>query len=321
MLLSIAAIVAGLALLVWSADRFVDGAASLAKILGLSPLVIGITIIGFGTSAPEILISVFAALEGQTQLAVGNAIGSNIANIGLILGVTGLLVVMPIHSGLLRREFPILIAASLLLLGFLWDLQLSRVDGAIFLIGLCAAMGFMLWRARQAANDDVLLEEVEGEIPQDMSAAASWFWTIAGLVLLSLSSRILVWGAVNVATELGISELVIGLTIVAIGTSLPELAASLASARKQQTDMAIGNVVGSNLFNTLAVMGVPALIAPALLDQEVLYRDLPVMLLLTGLLIVFALGRNGQGQIDRIKASILLLGFIAYQSTLYYQLT
>lgn len=321
MLLSIAAIVAGLALLVWSADRFVDGAASLAKILGLSPLVIGITIIGFGTSAPEILISVFAALEGQTQLAVGNAIGSNIANIGLILGVTGLLVVMPIHSGLLRREFPILIAASLLLLGFLWDLQLSRVDGAIFLIGLCAAMGFMLWRARQAGNDDVLLEEVEGEIPQDMSAAASWFWTIAGLVLLSLSSRILVWGAVNVATELGISELVIGLTIVAIGTSLPELAASLASARKQQTDMAIGNVVGSNLFNTLAVMGVPALIAPALLDQEVLYRDLPVMLLLTGLLIVFALGRNGQGQIGRIKASILLLGFIAYQSTLYYQLT
>ncbi len=315
MFLSIAAIVAGLAILVWSADRFVDGAAAMAQHLGVSNLIIGITVVGFGTSAPEIAVSVIAVLEEVPGIAVGNAIGSNIANIGLILGITALLAPISVSSGLIRSEYPLLFGATVVLVWCLYDLQLDRTDGFLLLGLLVMIMVYMIHshrNAKVAADDD--------ENDESMSSKAAWLWILLGLVLLIGSSRMLVWGASNIAHSLGVSELVIGLTIVALGTSLPELAASIASLKKSIADMAIGNVIGSNLFNSLAVVGIPPLIHGFDIDSAALYRDLPVMVVLTLLLFAMSFGGNKRlNQIGRYKGAVLFASFAAYQCYLYFE--
>ncbi len=315
MLLSIAAIVVGLAILVWSADRFVDGAAAIAQHLGVSNLIIGITVVGFGTSAPEIAVSVIAVLEEVPDIAVGNAIGSNIANIGLILGITALLAPISVSRGLIRSEYPLLFGATVVLTWCLYDLQLDRLDGFLLLGVLVVIMAYMIHSHHNAKEE---LDEDEED--DSISDKVAWFWILLGLVLLIGSSRMLVWGASNIAHSLGVSELVIGLTIVALGTSLPELAASIASLKKSIPDMAIGNIIGSNLFNSLAVVGIPPLIHGFEVDSAALHRDLPVMVLLTLLLFAMSFGRNQQlNKIGRFKGAVLFALFAAYQSYLYFE--
>ena len=319
MLLSIAAIVAGLAILVWSADRFVDGAAAIAQHLGVSNLIIGITVIGFGTSAPEIAVSVIAVLEDVPGIAVGNAIGSNIANIGLILGITALLAPFSVSNSLIRSEYPLLFGATAVLVWCLYDLQLDRMDGFLLLGLLVVIMAYMIYSHRNG-KAEVGEGEDQDEDDESMSSKVALFWILLGLVLLIGSSRMLVWGASNIAHSLGVSELVIGLTIVALGTSLPELAASIASLKKSIPDMAIGNVIGSNLFNSLAVVGIPPLIHGFEVDAAALYRDVPVMVVLTLLLFAMSFGGSQRlHQIGRFKGAVLFASFAAYQGYLYFE--
>lgn len=319
MLPAVTAIVFGLGLLVWGADRFVVGAAALARSLGVPPLLIGLTVVGFGTSAPEILVSTMAALQGNPGIAIGNAIGSNIANIALILGATALIMPLTVRSDMLRREYPLLLAVSVGTFLLLLDGDLDRADGLILLAGLCGVMLLLVRIGLRRRDHDPLAEEIEAEIPGDLPVAAAIGWFLLGLAVLVISSRMLVWGAVDVAVALGVSDLVIGLTIVAIGTSLPELAASIMSALKNEPDLAIGNVVGSNIWNLLAVLGVPGLLAPGLVPPEVLNRDILVMLALT--LALFVMGRSTQthGTINRVEGMLLLTCFIAYQGWIVWQ--
>jgi cation:H+ antiporter len=319
MLLSALAILVGLGLLVWSADLFVEGASATAENLGVSSLIIGITVIGFGTSAPEILISIFSVFDKTPDLAIGNALGSNIANIGLILGITALILPLGIASKILKREFPILIIASIILSWTLWDLQLDFIDGLILLSSLFIGL-FYLIRYSQTTKDDVLSSELDQEIPHDIPTGQALLLTLAGLLILVGSSKLLVWGAVNIATELGVSELIIGLTIVALGTSLPELAASIAGVKKNKSDLVIGNVVGSNLFNSLAVIGIPAMMTDFNISSIAINRDLSVTLGFTAALFLLAyLPKSSCCKLTRFKGGILLLGFVLYQSLLYYQ--
>ena len=312
-------ILGGFAVLVWGAERFVHGAAATAKNLGVSTLVIGLTIVGFGTSAPEILVSVMAALNGNPGIAVGNAIGSNITNIGLVLGSTALIFPLLVSSRLLKREFPILLATMGLGLFLLWDNELSRLDGAI-LVGTLVLLTLWLVRLGMTQpSSEPLSIEVEKEIPV-MSLPHAILWTVLGLALLLISSRILVDGAVTLATLYGVSDMVIGLTIIAIGTSLPELAASLMSAFKKEPDMAIGNVIGSNMFNLLAVLGIPGLLSPITLEAHAISRDYSAMLGLTVLFFIFAYGFRGPGRINRLEGGILLTGYIAYMVVLYFSI-
>jgi cation:H+ antiporter len=319
MLLNTLAILAGLAVLVWGADRFVSGAAALANNLGVSSMMIGLTIVGFGTSAPEILVSAIASANGNSGLAIGNAIGSNIANIGLILGLTALIIPLSVHSGVLKREYPLLLAVSLISLALMWDGELDRVDGAILALLLVGILSWMFYSAKTGAADPIA-GEFEAEIPHDLPTRKAVIWLLLGLVALLASSRALVWGAANVATALGVSDVVIGLTIVAIGTSLPELAASIASALKGEHDIAIGNVIGSNLYNILAVLSLPGLIAPGPFPPEVLYRDQPTMIGLTVMLFLMGYGFGDQGRINRFEGLVLLCLFIGYQSLLFFSL-
>lgn len=312
-------VVAGFALLVWGADRFVVGAASTARILGVSPLLIGLTIVGFGTSAPEILVSAVASLQGNPGLAVGNAIGSNITNIALILGATALVTPLSVHSGTVRREMPILIGLTLLAWLLLSDGRLDFIDGVILLSGLVIMVGWMIRVGLNSrSSTDPMAAEYAAEIPTDLTLARSLLWLLIGITVLLVSSRLLVWGAVGIAEHFGVSDLVIGLTIVALGTSLPELAASIISAMRNEHDIALGNVLGSNMFNLLAVLGLPGVIHPTALDPEVLTRDIPLMIGLTVALLVMAYGFLGRGgRINRIEAALLLITYIAYQSLLY----
>jgi len=319
MLLSFAAIILGLALLVWSADQFVDGATAIARHLGVSSLIIGITIVGFGTSAPEILVSVIAVLEGTPDLAIGNALGSNIANIGLILGVTAILAVVPIDRTILKREYPLLLIATVVMIWCLFDLKLDFIDGIMLLALLVIMLWYMIDIHRK---NGIPLEGVDDDDEQEtlMSLKVATGWVVVGLLILVGSSKLLVWGASNVAIALGVSDLIIGLTIVALGTSLPELAASISSLKKGQTDLAVGNVIGSNLFNSLAVIGIPAMLTSFTIDESALYRDLPVVAGLTFLL--YALSRFPLGvnhQLTRLKGILLLACFVIYQLYLYYE--
>ena len=322
MLIFTLAVIVGLILLIWSADQFVDGAASLAQHWGISPLIIGMLIIGLGTSAPEMLVAATAALQGNPDLGIGNAIGSNITNITLVLGATALIVTLPIHSNIVKKELPLILLSGLLAWFLLYDGEFSRVDGAILLACLFAAIMWMIYSSKKASNShDPLLEESAEELPSEMPFKTSLFWMITGLILLMVSSKMLVWGASNIASALGISDLVIGLTIVAIGTSLPELAASINSVKKGEIDLAIGNIVGSNLFNTLGVLAIPALISPSIVSPSVLNRDMPIMIGLTVLLIVFGFGcfASARYKIVFWKGAIFLSLFIAYEGLLYYQ--
>lgn len=322
MLMNSAAILAGFALLVWGADRFVEGAAATARNLGVSPLIVGLTIVGFGTSAPEILVSTMAAIGGNPGLGMGNAIGSNITNIALVLGFTAVITPLFVRSETLKRELPLLLGIMLGTVALLMDLEMDRLDGFIL---LAALVGFLLWLIRLGATSqktDPIIAEFTAEIPDNMPLPRAIFWTVAGLAVLLVSSRMLVWGAVNVAEVFGVSDLVIGLTVVAIGTSLPELAASVVAARKDEHDIAVGNVLGSNVFNLLAVMGLPGAIAPGAIPPEMLTRDFPIMIGLTLLFfgLAYGIGRPGEnpGRISRPAGFLLLACFAAYQLILYF---
>ena len=318
MLYNIAAIIVGFLLVIWSADRFITGAAATARNLNVSPLIIGLTIVGFGTSAPEMLIAVIAAADASPGLAVGNAIGSNITNITLVLGVSALIVPLHVHSGILRKELPLLLAAMLLMLLVIQDNHLGRTDGLILWTSVLLLMWWVIRQALINRSEDPMYAEFEQELPRPMSTRLALVWLVIGLTLLIISSRILVWGAIQIATELGVSDLLIGLTIIAIGTSLPELAAAIAGALKNEHDIVIGNVVGSNMFNTLAVMGIPGLIYPSTLDAGVLQRDVPVVFILTIALVIMAFGFKGQGRINRIEGATLFSCFVGYQVLLYF---
>ncbi|MDX1443573.1 MAG: calcium/sodium antiporter [Gammaproteobacteria bacterium] len=318
MIWNVIAVLAGFILLMWGADRFVAGAACAARLLGVSTLIIGLTIVGFGTSAPEILVSAMASIAGNPGLAMGNAIGSNITNIALILGFTAVVTPLTVRSETLRRELPLLMAIMLVSVGLLADRELDRIDGILLLLAL---VGFLVWLVRlgmASKKTDPMIAEFQEEIPRDMSMGKAIFWLVAGLVVLLASSRLLVWGAVNIAEGFGVSDLIIGLTIVAIGTSLPELAASVVAARKGEHDIAIGNVLGSNIFNLLAVMGLPGVIMPGSFEPEVLSRDFPVMIFLTLLFFGLAYGIGGVGRITRPAGAVLLACFAGYQLILYF---
>lgn len=317
MLLSCLAIIVGLVVLVWSADRFVLGAAATAKHFGMSPLLIGMTIVSLGTSAPEIFVSLTASLNGAGTLAIGNAIGSNIANIGLVLGITALIAPLPIQSRMMRKEIPILLLVTVIAGLVLQDLGISFIDGVIMLICLAVTL---FWLFNESSDEGIGgLDDEEAEAMGKLTTKQSIFWLVVGLVALMISAKLLVWGAVDVARFFGISELVIGLTIVAIGTSLPELAASVTSALKGHHDIAIGNVVGSNIFNLLAVMPIPGLIAYTEVQEVALYRDYGTMLLLTLLLIAFIYGFRRSKRIGRAAGSVLLLAYASYLGLLFVQ--
>ncbi|MFN2308505.1 MAG: calcium/sodium antiporter [Gammaproteobacteria bacterium] len=318
MLNPILAVIGGFIFLVWGADRFVVGAAATARNLGVSPLVIGLTIVGFGTSAPEMLVSGVASWQGNPGLAVGNAIGSNITNIALILGLTALIAPLSVNSRILRRELPLLLVVMLAGLALLLDGDLSRLDGTLLLSGLLALVFWMVRTGLKDRDGDPLGTEFSTEIPREMTMGRALFWVGLGLLVLLLSSRLLVWGAVAIAESLGVSDLIIGLTIVALGTSLPELAASLVSALRGEPDIAVGNVIGSNLFNLLAVLGLPGLISPLAIEGAVLTRDYPVMIGLTVAFILMAYGLRGPARIDRLEGGLLLACYAGYQALLYF---
>ena len=323
MILYLLAIVAGFAILVWSADKFVDGAASTAKHLGMPTLLIGILIVGFGTSAPEMVVSAIAAMEGNAGLALGNAIGSNIVNIALILGVTAVISPIVVNSNIVKKEIPLLLLIVFIIGYLLLDNSLSFVEGIILLGGFFALVAWSIISAMRNKGD-ALESDMEDElIEHPMSLKAGIIWLIIGLVLLIASSRLLVWGAVGVAHEFGISDLIIGLTIVALGTSLPELAASVIAARKGEHDIAIGNVVGSNMFNILAVIGIATVIAPMNnIPFEVLQRDWVVMLVLTIALLVMSYAFKAKnGVITRVEGTILIICYVAYNTYLGMTLT
>lgn len=317
MLLPILAIILGIVLLLWSAGRFVEGAAAVAGHLGLPSLVIGMVIVGFGTSAPEIVVSIMAALDGNPDLALGNALGSNIYNIGLIIGVTALIVPIAVHSTIIRRELPLLLLFGAVAGALFWNGQLSRLESLLLLLGFFGLMGWTIWTALRG-KDDPLAAETEQELASHaMTLGRAIVWLVVGLTLLLVSSRMLVWGAVSVASALGVSDLIIGLTIVALGTSLPELASSIAAVRKGEHDIAMGNVVGSCMFNLLAVVGIAGVIAPMeALSVDIMLRDWPVMMAMVVSLFVMGYGFRGEGRINRIEASALLLGLVVYNGWL-----
>ncbi|MFX4231787.1 calcium/sodium antiporter [Aliarcobacter butzleri] len=318
MFLFLGAIVAGFAILVWSADKFVEGAASTAKHLGMPSLLIGILIVGFGTSAPEMVVSAIAAMEGNSGLALGNAIGSNIVNIALILGITAIIAPIAVNSKIVKKEIPILLIIVLFLGYLLFDNTLTFVEGVVLLVGFFILVGWSIYAAIKGKGDALESEINDELLEHEMSLRAGVIWLIVGLILLIASSRLLVWGAVGVATEFGVSDLIIGLTIVALGTSLPELAASIIAARKGEHDIAIGNVVGSNMFNILAVIGIAVVIAPMnIISFEVLQRDWITMLLLTIALLFMAYGfKNKEGEITRLEGFILVVCYVAYNTYL-----
>jgi|TARA_R110000796_G_scaffold251533_2_gene383214 cation:H+ antiporter len=313
MLLAAAAIIAGLILLVWSADKFVGGASATATHFGMPPLLIGMLIIGFGTSAPEMVVSAIAASQGNPGLALGNAYGSNITNIALIIGLVALISPINVHSQVVRKELPILLGITLLAGYQLIDGQLSRMDAWVLLGVFLVLMGWSIFQGMRSRGD-ALETDYDKELKANaMPLRAALIWLVVGLVLLVISSRILVWGAVYIAQSLGVSDLIIGLTIVAVGTSLPELASALVAIRKNEHDLALGNVIGSGLFNTLAVVGIAAGIAPMAVESVVLYRDWVVMFALTlGLLLMCFTFKARQGRINRLEGGGLMLVYVGY---------
>ncbi|MCJ8315834.1 calcium/sodium antiporter [Idiomarina sp.] len=312
MVLSIVAVIIGLAVLVWSADKFVEGAAAVARHLGMAPLVIGMVIIGFGTSAPEMVVSAIASIDGNPALALGNAYGSNITNIALVLGITAVLAPIAVKSVVIRREMPVLIGITLLSAIFLLDYEITHLEAAILLLVFFAYMGWSVWVGSKSGDDALAAEYIQELDAHPLPMKPAIIWLIVGLLLLIVSSRALVWGAVNIATALGVSDLVIGLTVVAIGTSLPELASAIAATRKNEHDLALGNVIGSNMFNTLAVVGIAGAIKPITLEPLVLSRDWIAMAVLTLLLMAFGIRKARQGRINRVHGAIFIALYIAY---------
>ncbi|AUI81969.1 calcium/sodium antiporter [Alteromonas macleodii] len=312
MLLASLAILIGLPVLLWSAGKFVGGAASVANHFGVSPLLIGMLIIGFGTSAPEIIVSVFAAIQGNSGIALGNAYGSNIANILLILGLTAIISPIAVKSEIIKKELPVLLGITFFAAWQVWDLNISK-DDAFSLLGLFVLL--LSWSIYHGmkGDKDALADEYDEEINSNEGTVKTHvMWLIAGLLLLVASSRMLVWGAVEVATFFGVSDTIIGLTVIAIGTSLPELASSLMAVKKGEHDLAIGNVIGSNMFNTLAVVGIAGTIQPMAVGSEFLYRDVMVMFASTMALFIFCIGIKRQGRLNRLEGGAFVLAYAAY---------
>lgn len=306
------AIATGLALLVWSADRFVEGSAATAAHFGMPPLLIGMVIVGFGTSAPEMTVSALASWQDNPGIALGNAYGSNIANIALILGVSALVNPIVVSSQALRKELPILIGVTAFAACQLYDGLFSRLDAVAAIAVFAGLMGLAI-REGLRKKADTLAEAYEHKLAEHrMPVRLALFWVAAGLILLVISSRILVWGAVAVAKGFGVSDLIIGLTIVAVGTSLPELASSITASRKGEHDISLGNIIGSNLFNTLLVVGIAGAIRPIAVASDLLTRDIPVMAFMTLMLFAFCWGFQGRGIINRYKGAVLLSCFVAY---------
>jgi len=322
MLLAAAGILVGFIILIWSADLFVAGAASIAENMGMSPIIIGLTIVSLGTSAPEILVSLTAAMSDAGDLAIGNAIGSNIANIGLVLGITVLVAPMMVHQSCMKKEMPVLLLVTFGAGMLLIDDELSNLDAGLMMGTLALIIIYMV---RSQQQDAVLLEEAQEEYLHHLNPTRAWLTFALGLALLIASSRILVWGAVSIAETLGVSELVIGLTIVAIGTSLPELAATIASALRGHTEIALGNVIGSNLFNLLAA--IPGIVGPESLEPAVITRDYPTMTFLTVFLALAifisrkrSASRQGHSYVGRTVGMLLVSFYAGYYYWLYLSL-
>lgn len=330
MILPIVSVVLGLALLVWSADRFVDGAVGVARYCGMSTLLIGMVVVGFGTSAPEMVVSAISAMDNAPELALGNAYGSNIANIALILGLTAVISPVIVVRKALKRDLPVLLAVTALSIFLASDGAINRHDGIVLLLVFAGVMAFnIVSEIRQKKAEGT--SETEADEGEKLSLGKSVFWLVLGLSLLVASSRALVWGAVEIARALGVSDLLIGLTIVAVGTSLPELASSIAAARKGENDLAFGNIIGSNLFNTLLVVGIASTIAPMhTFEPSVINRDMPVMTVLTVLLLLFGLPVRKKrldayghriGRINRLEGATFLAIYIGYIGVLIAQAT
>ncbi len=324
MLLFIGGLIVGFVVLMWSADKFVDGASSIATNLGMPSLLVGMVIVGFGTSAPELTVSSLAAYEGNAGIALGNVYGSNITNIALILGLTVLISPVGIERAVTTREIPLLLFATILSIFLLWDLQISRLDALIMLAVFGIIMFMSIRRSmqekrqldslKQVLDENSPLAKIDDDGGEVMPMSTAVFWLVVGLILLVASSRLLVWASVGIASSFGVSEIIIGLTVVAIGTSLPELAASIAASRKNEHGLVIGNIVGSNFFNTLLVLGVAGVITPIPVTQEVVSRDLSIVAALTALLLLFCIkvGKQKEGILSRYEGAVLFLCYLAY---------
>lgn len=317
MLFNIFMLVAGLGALVWSADKFVYGAAAFARNLGLPPMLIGLTIVAMGSSAPEMFVAATASLEGMTDTAIGNVLGSNIANITLILGITALLGAISVSSQTLKREIPMMLVATVIVGYFLHDGFLTRIEGVCLLVMFIGLMGYLIWHGLHSKNRDALAVDAENEIPADVPTAKAVLWLVVGMVLLPLSADWMVQGAVGIAKAYHLSDLVIGLTIIAVGTSLPELAACVAGVLKKEDDLAIGNIVGSNLFNILAVLAIPGIIAPGAVDAAASTRDFYMVLATSSALAILILLSGRARQLKPWHGVVLLITFIAYQALLF----
>ncbi|MGB4406104.1 MAG: calcium/sodium antiporter [Sphaerochaeta sp.] len=316
MLLSSVMLVVGLLLLLWSSDRFVDGASLAAKYFGMPPLLIGMVVVGFGTSMPEMIVSTFAALQENPGIALGNAYGSNIANIALILGITALIGPVRVHSAILRKELPILTFVTGISILLMMDLYLSFWNSVYLLVLFIFLMTWSIIQGMKK-NTDALATQTEKELASAISLPKSIWLLISGLLVLIVSSRILVFGAVEIAQHFGVSDTIIGLTVVAIGTSLPELASSIIASRKGEHDIAIGNVIGSNLFNTLGVVGIAGVINPFAVESSTVYRDMTLMAILTVSLFIIGYGFRGRkGRINRFEGAFLVFVYLLYTSYL-----
>lgn len=310
------ALVIGFCALIWSADRFVNAAAAAAKNLGVPKVVIGLTFVAVGTSAPEIMVGIEACLAGSGQIAIGNAIGSNICNIGLVLGVTALLRELPFAPATLKREMPWMIGATLLALVCLFNYTLGVLDG----LALLAGLAYLLYRLKRSGRDslpEALRSELDDLADMPMLKAAGWF--LAGLVVLLLSADVLVAAANEVAVRFQVSPVVVGLTIIAVGTSLPELSVTITAALRGHADMAIGNVVGSNILNILAVLAIPALLQPQGIEPSTLWRDYGTMVALTALLVLFAYAVGSRKVITRFEGVVLVAAWLGYTWMVYHQ--
>ncbi|MEB6334186.1 calcium/sodium antiporter [Serratia rhizosphaerae] len=318
MFLAIALFIVGLFLLVYGADRLVYGAAVIARSLSVPPLIIGMTIVSIGTSLPELFVSVTAALNGQSDMAVGNVLGANITNILLILGVAAIVHPLAARSEVLRRELPLMLAVTVLCGLVLMNNQLSRLDGVLLLAAAAGFIALMLKIARLAQREgcDSLTTEQMAELPQNGSTTVATLWLVLAFIILPLASRMVVDNATVIAHYFGMSELAVGLTVIAVGTSLPELATSIAGALKGEDDMAIGNIIGSNIFNMAIVLGVPALLSPSRLDPAAFQRDYWVMLAASLALSALCIGRKHR--IGHLAGALLLCGFIAYLALLFF---
>lgn len=319
MIEAVALLVVGLFLLIYSADKFIIGAAATASYLGVSSMVVGLIVIGFGTSAPEMVVSAIAAMKGNPGLALGNAIGSNITNIGLVLGVGIAFAPLLISSNTIKREMPILLFVTLFVLVLMFDGSQTRSDGLLLILSMFAMTVWMAWLGlSQSRKKDVLEEEIEAEMPQDVSKSAAALWLIFGMIMLPVASTLMVNGATTIAKMMGMSDVVIGLTIVALGTSLPELSATLACMKKNEHDLALGNIVGSNMFNLLGVLGISAAIKSYELPDEFLSTDYLVMLDLTLALVILSLIYVAKNKpIPRLFGFIFVISYCIYMYWLY----